>query len=76
VSSDIGAIEFGEWHTWHFCWRIGATFFAYVTGSCPDGAAITRPRIATVTLSAATPAALTHIHRDHVFAVMTWLLWC
>src|SRR5207244_3848941 len=32
VTSDIGAIEFGWWHSWHFAWKIGATSFEKVTG--------------------------------------------
>ena len=34
VMSDIGAIEPGSWHDWHFAWKIGATSFENVT--CPD----------------------------------------
>src|SRR5437016_1464119 len=30
VTSDIGAIESGRWHDWHFCWKIGATSRANV----------------------------------------------
>src|SRR5204862_5415492 len=31
VRSDIGAIDPGSWHVWHFAWRIGATSFEKVT---------------------------------------------
>src|SRR5688572_29957430 len=31
--SDIGAIEPGRWHVWHFVWKIGATSFVNV-GAC------------------------------------------
>ena len=39
VSSDIGAIEPGWWHSWHFCWRMGAMSLAYVTARCALAAA-------------------------------------
>ena len=40
--SDIGAIESGWWHYWHFAWKIGATSFENVT--LPGPAARTQSR--------------------------------
>src|SRR6516225_5968986 len=31
LMSDIGAIEPGSWHDWHFAWKIGATSFENVS---------------------------------------------
>src|SRR3977135_917865 len=47
VMRDIGAIEFGWWHSWHFTCRIGATSFENVVcfvdvSAARAGAAITR----------------------------------
>src|SRR6266851_10110196 len=44
---DIGAIEFGWWHSWHFTCKIGATSFENVVcfvdvSAARTGAAITR----------------------------------
>jgi hypothetical protein len=43
VRSDIGAIEPGWWHSWHFAWRIGATSFAYETARCVLAVAVFGP---------------------------------
>src|SRR6185295_5754891 len=36
--SDIGAIDPGWWHSWHFAWKIGATSFEKVTGLAASAA--------------------------------------
>jgi hypothetical protein len=55
VMSDIGAIELGWWHSWHFCWKIGATFLENVTGCEAVSAAETTVRVAAAVPSAASP---------------------
>src|SRR6185503_13957555 len=50
--SDIGAIDPGWWHSWHFAWKIGATSFEKVTG-LPASAAMAGTEIATVKAPAA-----------------------
>src|SRR5437899_1516828 len=39
--SDIGAIEFGWWHAWHFDCRIGATSFVNTKGAAECASAAT-----------------------------------
>jgi hypothetical protein len=38
VISDIGAIEFGWWHCWHFAWRILETSCENVGGVAESAA--------------------------------------
>ena len=50
--SDIGAIEPGSWHDWHFAWRIGATSRVIVT----DGPIqVSLPTVTSLTIVAFTP---------------------
>src|SRR5512146_3016071 len=51
VRSDIGAIEPGWWHSWHFCCRMGAMSLAYVTARCGFAAAGRGPYMASGTVS-------------------------
>ncbi len=50
--SDIGAIDPGWWHSWHFAWKIGATSFEKVTGLAAS-AAMAGTEIASVKAPAA-----------------------
>src|SRR4029079_19191606 len=55
--SGIGTIEAGWWHTWHFCWRIGATSFVKVTGLGPTAGLAAGAAERTAAVSADSPRA-------------------
>src|SRR5438128_6100138 len=55
VIRDIGAIDPGWWHAWHFSWRIGATSFENVSGFGVSAAAARLPDSAN-TARVSTPA--------------------